>query len=266
MVDVDPADIPVVILAGGKGTRIREASEALPKPMIDVGGKPIVWHIMKTYAHHGHRHFVLLLGFKAWTIKEYFLRYRENVSDFTIDLNTSDTEFHGEYGSEDFKVTMVYTGLETLTGGRLSRARQHLENSPAFMLTYGDGLADIDLPALRAQHFTEGRIGTVTAVHPTSRFGELGTQGRQVVDFAEKPDLNTGVVNGGYFIFNSEFLDYVSDDAEMLESGALQQLTRDGQLGYFLHEGFWRGMDTYREYVELNSLWDSGAAPWRIWS
>lgn len=266
MSEIDPADIPVVILAGGKGTRIREASEELPKPMIDVGGKPIVWHIMKTYAHHGHKKFVLLLGFKSWTLKEYFLAYREKTSDFTIDLSSSETSYHGEYGHEDFEITMAYTGLNTLTGGRLARARTYLEDAPAFMLTYGDGLADIDIPALRETHFREGRIGTVTAVHPTSRFGELGTAGAQVTDFAEKPDLNNGVVNGGYFMFNREFLDYVPDeDGDMLESDALQRLTKDGQLSYYLHTGFWRGMDTYREYVELNGLWDSGDAPWRVW-
>lgn len=266
MSQVDPADIPVVILAGGKGTRIREASESLPKPMIDVGGKPIMWHIMKTYAAYGHRRFVLLLGYKSWTVKEYFLRYRENTSDFTVNLATHGTEFHGEYGSEDFEITMAYTGLDTLTGGRLSRASQYLEDAPAFMLTYGDGVADIDIPALRDFHFEHGKIGTVTAVHPTSRFGELETDGSTVTDFAEKPDLNTGVVNGGYFMFNREFLEYTPDDnGDMLESDALQRLTKDGQLNYFLHKGFWRGMDTYREYVELNRLWDEGTAPWRVW-
>lgn len=266
MTNIDPADIPVVILAGGQGTRIREASEALPKPMIDVGGKPILWHIMKIYAHHGYRRFVLLLGFKAWAIKEYFLRYREHVSDFTINLSSSDITFHDSgYGNEEFSVTMVYTGLETLTGGRLSRARQHLAQAPAFMLTYGDGLADIDLGALREHHFTSGRIGTIGAVHPTSRFGELETKDNRVVSFAEKPELSSGVVNGGFFMFNPTFLDYLSDDAGMLESNALQDLTRDGELSFYLHRGFWRGMDTYREYVELNEMWDSGSAPWRIW-
>ncbi|MGI9606610.1 MAG: glucose-1-phosphate cytidylyltransferase [Acidimicrobiales bacterium] len=266
MSQIDPADIPVVILAGGKGTRIREASESLPKPMIDVGGKPIMWHIMKTFAHYGHRRFVLLLGFKSWTVKEYFLRYREITSDFTVDLRTSGLKYHGDYGTEEFEVTMAYTGLDTLTGGRLARARPYLEGAPAFMLTYGDGLADIDVAALRDHHFDHGKIGTVTAVNPTSRFGELATDGAMVTDFAEKPDLNTGVVNGGYFMFNADFLDYVTDpDGEMLESDALQRLTNDGQLGFRLHKGFWRGMDTYREYVELNALWDSGEAPWRVW-
>lgn len=266
MDNVDPADIPVVILAGGKGTRIREASEALPKPMIDVGGKPIVWHIMKIYGAYGHRKFVLLLGYKAWTIKEYFLAYREKTNDFTVDLKTHETRFHGDYGAEDFEITMAYTGLDTMTGGRLARASKYLADAPAFMLTYGDGVADIDIPALRKFHFDHGKIGTVTAVHPTSRFGELGIDGTMVTDFAEKPDLNTGFVNGGYFMFDRKFLDYTPDpNGEMLESDALQRLTNDGELAMRLHDGFWRGMDTYREYVELNKLWDEGNAPWRVW-
>ena len=266
MENLNPADIPVVILAGGKGTRIREASEALPKPMIDVGGKPIMWHIMKTYAAHGHRRFVLLLGYKSWTVKEYFLAYREKTSDLTVNLATHETEYHGDYGSEDFEITMAYTGLNTLTGGRLARASRYLEDAPAFMLTYGDGLADIDITALRQFHAEQGKIGTVTAVHPTSRFGELGIDGDMVTNFAEKPDLNTGFVNGGYFMFDRKFLEYTSDpDGDMLESDALQRLTDDGQLAMRLHDGFWRGMDTYREYVELNQLWDNGEAPWRVW-
>lgn len=266
MENVNPADIPVVILAGGKGTRIREASESLPKPMIDVGGKPIMWHIMKTYAAHGHRRFVILLGYKSWTIKEYFLAYREKTSDFTVNLSSHETEFHGDYGAEDFEVTMAYTGLNTLTGGRLARAARYLEDAPAFMLTYGDGLADIDITALRQFHADQGKIGTVTAVHPTSRFGELGIDGEMVTDFAEKPDLNTGFVNGGYFMFDRKFLEYTPDiNGDMLESDALQRLTNDGQLAMRLHDGFWRGMDTYREYVELNELWEQGNAPWRVW-
>ena len=263
---IDPAATPVVILCGGKGTRIREVSDALPKPMIDVGGKPVVWHIMKLYHHYGFRRFVLCLGYKSWTIKEYFLRYRENITDFTVRPG-GELEFHGgNYGNEEWEVTCAYTGLDTLTAGRLSRVRQHLEGVENFALTYGDGLADIDLPALLDLHDREGRIGTVTAVHPTSRFGELATDGNQVTSFAEKPQLNTGLVNGGFFLFRHEFLDYVADDDGMLESSALQQLTDHGQLSFHVHDGFWRGMDTYREYVELNELWDERRAPWRLWS
>jgi glucose-1-phosphate cytidylyltransferase len=263
----DPSEIPVLILCGGKGTRIREASENLPKPMIDVGGKPVVWHVMRTYGHHGFRRFVLLLGYKSWTIKEYFLRYREQVSDFTIHLDHSrPIEFHdGEFGNEGFEITMAYTGLDTLTAARIDKARSYLEGADTFMLTYGDGLADIDIAGLLDHHRSEKRIGTVTAVHPTSRFGELQIDGTAVADFAEKPELNQGLVNGGYFVFEREFLDYVKGDDGMLESGPLQRLTTDGQLSYFVHKGFWRGMDTFREYEELNKLWDRGQAPWKVW-
>ena len=263
---IDPAATPVVILCGGKGTRIREVSESLPKPMIDVGGKPVVWHIMKLYHHHGFRKFVLCLGYKSWTIKEYFLRYRENITDFTLKPGTDEPiRFHGPYGTEDWEVTCAYTGLETLTAGRLSRVRDHVADAENFALTYGDGLADVDLDALLSLHEREGRIGTVTAVHPTSRFGELATDGSRVTSFAEKPQLNTGLVNGGFFVFRRDFLDYVADDDGMLESTALQTLTEQDQLSYHVHEGFWRGMDTYREFAELNEMWDERRAPWRVW-
>ncbi|MGI9603351.1 MAG: glucose-1-phosphate cytidylyltransferase [Acidimicrobiales bacterium] len=258
-------DMPVVILCGGFGTRIREASESLPKPMIDVGGRPIVWHIMKTYSQYGFRRFVLCLGYKAGDIKDYFLRYREHQSDFTVQLGSdAEPQYHGSDNAEDWEVTCVDTGLDTLTGGRLARVAPFLD-ADAFMLTYGDGVADVDIGALVAAHRAHGLMGTVTAVHPTSRFGELAVDGGTVTDFAEKPMLNEGLVNGGYFVFDRAFLDYVTPDDGMLESGALQKLTADGQLGHFVHKGFWRGMDTYREYVELNQLWDEGTAPWKIW-
>lgn len=265
MSELRPADIPVVILCGGMGTRIREASENLPKPMIDIGGKPMVWHIMKIYGSFGFRRFVLLLGYKAWTIKEYFLSYREQVSDFTLRLDNSDQPiFHSDDYDEDFEVSLVYTGLETLTGGRLSRARRFLD-ADTFMLTYGDGVADVRLDELLAHHQRTGLLGTVTAVHPTSRFGELTIDGDRVTALAEKPELNAGLVNGGFFVFQRDVLDLVDDHAQMLETGLIQQLARSGQLTYFVHRGFWRGMDTYREYVELNKLWDSGEAAWRRW-
>ena len=263
---MEARDIPVVILCGGAGTRIREASESLPKPMIDVGGRPIVWHIMKSYHHYGHRKFVLLLGYKAWTIKDYFLRYREFTSDFTVRHSAAGetVEFHNNTGGEDWEVTLADTGVDTLTAARLSQARKHID-ADTFMVTYGDGLADIDISGLLAHHQKSGLIGTVTAVHPTSRFGELEVDGNIVTGFAEKPDLTTGLVNGGFFVFEQSFLDYVTDDDDMLEKSALQKLTADRGLAIWQHTGFWRGMDTYREWVELNELWDSGAAPWRVW-
>ena len=259
----DPADVPVVILCGGKGTRIREASESLPKPMIDVGGKPILWHIMKTYHHFGHRRFVLCLGYKAWAIKEYFLNYRAQTSDVTV-MADGTVETHGGFGKEDWEVTLAHTGLESETGKRLWMASKYLD-CDRFMLTYGDGVADVDLGGLLRTHEESGLTGTVTAVHPTSRFGELQTEGEVVQSFAEKPELKSGLVNGGFFVFEQSFLKYVDSESPMLESGALQQLTDDGGLGIFRHDGFWRGMDTYREYVELNRLWDEDQAPWRVW-
>ncbi len=262
---IDPARTPVVILCGGQGTRIREVSESLPKPMIDVGGKPVLWHLMKIYAHHGFRRFVLCLGYKDWTIKQFFLNYRYQLSDFTMNLqDPGEPTFRGGFGAEDWEISLVYTGLETLTGGRLSRVREFLDE-PHFCLTYGDGLADVDLTDLLRHHADSGLLGTVTTVRPTSRFGELRMEGPRVVSFAEKPELSEGHINGGFFVFRHDFLDYVDDDSGMLESNALQKLVADGQLGYQIHDGFWRGMDTYREYVELNNLWDRRDAPWRVW-
>jgi glucose-1-phosphate cytidylyltransferase len=258
------ADIPVVILCGGQGTRIREASEALPKPMIDIGGKPMVWHIMKIYHHFGARRFVLCLGYKAWSIKEYFLNYREQASDLTI-FSDGSVESSGDFGREDWTVSLAYTGLESATGRRLHLVRDYLD-CDRFMLTYGDGVADVDIGALLTAHEASGNTGTVTAVHPTSRFGELQLDGDSITDFAEKPELHQGLVNGGFFVFEREFLDHVSADSPMLESGALQDLTSQRKLGVYRHLGFWRGMDTYREYTELNGLWDSGQAPWRLWA
>ena len=263
---IDPAATPVVILCGGKGTRIREVTENLPKPMINIGGKPVLWHIMKTYHHHGFRRFVLCLGYKSWMIKEYFLRYRENISDFTLRLASKQSvEFHSSYDIEDWEVTCAYTGLETLTSGRLSRVRAHLAPAEHFMLSYGDGVADIDLAGLLAHHVREEGVGTVTAVRPTSRYGELEVGDRRVHSFAEKPELHAGLINGGFFVFRRDVLDMVHDDDGMIEKTLLQKITTSGGLSYFVHEGFWRGMDTYREYVELNQLWDDGIAPWRIW-
>jgi glucose-1-phosphate cytidylyltransferase len=261
---VHAQDVPVVILCGGQGTRIREASERLPKPMIEIGERPVLWHIMKTYHHYGHRRFVLCLGFKAWTIKEFFLNYREQTSDITVFADGT-VETHNTPNGDDWEVTLIETGLESDTGRRLSLAREHLR-CEYFMLTYGDGVADVDLGALLREHVRSGRVGTVTAVHPTSRFGELCLDGNIVTNFAEKPELQSGLVNGGFFAFRHDFLDYVHDDSAMLERDALQKLTVDGQLGIRKHTGFWRGMDTYREYVELNELWNTGEAPWKVWS
>jgi glucose-1-phosphate cytidylyltransferase len=264
---VDVRDIPVVILCGGMGTRLREASEKLPKPLVDIGGRPILWHIMKTYGHYGFRRFVLCLGYKSDAIKNYFLNYREQVTDFTLELTDDHRpEFHNSAGDEDWQVTFAETGLLTGTGARLHRVRRYLD-TPRFLLTYGDGVGAIDVARLLDRHISAGRLGTVTGVRPSSRYGELMTADGVVEQFAEKPP-QTGWVSGGYFVFEREFVDkYVGDDDPglMLERHPLQQLARDGQLTLNTHEGFWMGMDTFRDWTELNQLWDAGAAPWRVW-
>jgi glucose-1-phosphate cytidylyltransferase len=268
----DPRDIPVVILCGGMGTRLREATgESLPKPMVDIGGKPVLWHIMKTYAHHGHRRFVLALGYKSDVIKRYFLEYRLQASDFTLRLSADEApEIHGTVEvPEEWEVTFVETGLTTATAGRLHRVAGHLVDAPRFMLTYGDGVSDVDITALLRNHERAGRLASVTAVHPSSRYGEMRVDlaSGSVVEFAEKPTDTAGWINAGYFVFERSVLDaYVESDPEvMLETGPLQGLTKDGQLSLFCHEGFWMGMDTYRDWTELNQLWDRGRAPWRVW-
>ena len=260
------SQIPVVILCGGMGTRIRESSERLPKPMIDIGGRPILWHIMKLYGHHGFRRFVLCLGYRAWDVKEYFLRYRENLADFTVDLKGSDgVQFHGDDDAEDWEVTCVDTGIVTGTGGRIGRIRHHIDE-PHFLLTYGDGIGDVDLGLEWDIHRAHDRLGTVTVVHPTSRFGEVNIDGDVAADFAEKPTAG-GWVSGGFFAFDHGFFEYLSDGVDLfLEQGPLQQLARDRQLAVFRHEGFWMGMDTYREHVELNRLWSQDQAPWKVWT
>ncbi len=259
------AEIPVVIPCGGKGTRIREASDRLPKPMIEVGGRPIIWHIMKIYHHYGFRRFVLPLGYKGWEIKNYFLRYREKTGDLRLGLADGSVEVLNASPSEDWELTLVETGLETGTAGRLSMVRRHLD-ADHFMLTYGDGVADIDLAALTDAHDRNGKLVTVTAVHPVSRFGELGTDGDDVTSFMEKPEIDAGRINGGFFMFRSGFLDYVDDRSGMLETGPLPEAVDDGEMGLYPHNGFWRSMDTFREWKELNEMWDTGDAPWKIWN
>ena len=263
----DPRDIPVVILCGGMGTRLREASEKLPKPLVDIGGRPILWHIMKTYSEHGFRRFVLALGYKSELIKQYFLDYRHLTSDFTLRLGAdAEPVFHTSMGKEDWEITFVETGLTTGTGARIGRVAQHLDG-PRFALTYGDGIGAVDITALLAHHERSGLIGTLTGVHPSSRYGEMHVQGTTVVEFNEKPTLAEGWVNGGFFLFEREFVEkYVPQDpGVMLESAPLQQLSRDRQLSVFEHNGFWMGMDTFRDWTELNTLWDAGKAPWKTW-
>ena len=257
--------LPVVVLCGGQGTRLREETEYRPKPMVEIGGFPILWHIMKIYGHHGFRRFLLCLGYKGATIKEYFLRYREQLRDVTVDLGSGETTFHDGAGREDWRVTCAETGLETGTAGRLWRVRDSVDTD-TFLFTYGDGVADVDLDALVDFHLAQGRVGTVTGVRPSSRFGEIEVADGRAVEFNEKPTLQEGVVSGGFFVFQRRIFDYLSGEpGEHLELDPLRHLARDGELAVYLHEGAWHSMDTYRDYLHLNDLWQRGEARWRLW-
>ena len=262
------ADVPVVILCGGLGTRLREETEYRPKPMVEVGGRPIVWHIMRSYAHHGFNNFVLCLGYKGMVVKEYFLNYRAIANDFSIHLGEHNAVTFLDSGGDnvDWTVTLAETGLHTMTGGRVKRIKKYVD-ADTFMLTYGDGLADIDAGALLDFHRESGKLVTVTGVHPPSRFGEMVVSGDAVQQFSEKPQVSEGVVNGGFFVCQREFFDYIDDDTScILEREPLQRVAADGQLAVYVHDGFWQCMDTYREYEMLNAHWDSGKPPWRVWS
>jgi glucose-1-phosphate cytidylyltransferase len=250
------------------GTRLREASEQLPKGLVDIGGRPILWHILKTYSHHGFRRFVLCLGYKGDMIKSYFLDSRTRANDFTLRTRGEQPlEFHTSVEDEDWEITFAETGLTTATGARVARVAQYLD-APRFALTYGDGIGAVDLTAALAQHAASGKTGTLTGVHPSGRYGEMQVVGDEVKEFNEKPTTQTDYVNGGFFFFERGFLDrYLDADrtGEMLEHAPLGRLARDGGLGVYRHEGFWRGMDTFRDWTELNTLWDSGQAAWKVW-
>jgi glucose-1-phosphate cytidylyltransferase len=255
----------VVILCGGQGTRLREETEFRPKPLVDVGQRPILWHIMKLYAHHGFRQFVLCLGYRGHMIKEYFLNYEAMNNDFTICLGSQhQVSYHDAHAEQDFNVTLAETGLHTMTGGRVKRVERYLDGD-TFMVTYGDGVADVDIRALTDFHRSHGKLATVTAVRPPSRFGilELDGSGR-VTRFAEKPQLE-GWASAGFFVFNRRMLDLLGGDDCVLEREPLEQLAASGELMVYRHEGFFFAMDTYREYQALNELWNSGKAPWKVW-
>jgi glucose-1-phosphate cytidylyltransferase len=261
--------MPVMILCGGLGTRLREETEVRPKPMVEIGGRPILWHIMKLYAWYGLDDFILCLGYKGHMIKDYFLNYQAYSADLTIRLGAPDAvEYHNRPSEENWRVTLVETGQIAQTGTRVARAGRYVRGS-SFCVTYGDGVGDIDITALLDFHDKHGRIGTITGVRPPGRFGEirLDEEGR-AVEFNEKPQVTEGVINGGFFVFQREFLErYLTDDSDlMLEGEPLQRLARDGELMVYLHEGFWQPMDTYRELTVLDQLWRSGAAPWKLWS
>ncbi|BAO31121.1 glucose-1-phosphate cytidylyltransferase [Sulfuritalea hydrogenivorans] len=251
-----------ILLAGGFGTRLSEYTEAIPKPMVTVGGRPILWHIMRTYAHFGHKDFYVALGYKAELIKEYFLHYRSLNADFTVDLATGAVSPH-QIDDADWRVTLVHTGLESMTGGRVKRMQSFIGNEP-FMLTYGDGVADIDINALLKFHRSHGKMVTVTAVHPGARFGELLIENEKVASFQEKPQMGQGWINGGYFVIQPEFFDLITDDTTILERQPLEQAARMGELMAYRHDGFWHCMDTKRDRDELEELWQSGDAVWRV--
>jgi len=253
-----------VILAGGRGTRLAEETALRPKPMVEIGGWPILWHIMQIYAAHGVDDFILCLGYKGWMIKEYFLNYLRHASDLRIDLSTGAVEVLRP-AAPRWRVTLVDTGEETMTGGRLRRVAPHLAGEDAFCLTYGDGLADVDVTALLAFHRAHGKLATVTAVTPPGRFGALDRAGGTVRAFTEKPPGDGGSINGGFFVLSPRALDRIAGDATVWEQAPLQSLAAEGELMAYDHRGFWAAMDTLRDREMLERLWASGRAPWRVW-
>jgi len=250
----------VILLAGGLGTRISEYTETLPKPMVRIGGKPILWHIMKTFEHFGHKDFYIALGYKAEVIKDYFLHYRTMNADFTIDLKTGTINPY-QLDDVDWKVTLVETGQQSMTGGRVRRMTPYIGNETC-LLTYGDGLSDIDLDQLIAFHKSHGKMVTVTAVHPGARFGELEMKGEQVSSFQEKPQIGQGWINGGYFVIEPKFFDLIEGDQTILEREPLERAAQMDELMAFRHKGFWQCMDTKRDLDNLEELWLSGKVPW----
>ncbi len=256
----------VAILAGGLGTRLGEETSVRPKPMVGVGGHPILWHIMKIYSHYGFNEFVILCGYKQEVIKDYFLNYYSNNSDVTVDLSCNTTEIHYTR-SEPWKVTMAYTGRDTMTGGRIRKAKQYLGDAP-FMLTYGDGVANVDINALIESHKKSGKLATLTAVQPSGRFGALDIEADGAISqFQEKPQGDGSWVNGGFFVCQPEVFDYIPDDDKMpFEQVPLQNLAHAGQLNAYHHTGFWRPMDMLKDKIDLNDMWADNAAPWKIWN
>ena len=258
----------VVILCGGKGTRLREETEFRPKPMVPIGNRPILWHIMKLYAHYGHREFVLCLGYKGDMIKEYFRNYLWNTCDMTLRLGqTSEMTVHDRHGEEDWKVTLADTGEDSMTAYRVKRIQRYIPAGEPFLLTYGDGLSDLDINASIVCHQAAGKVCTIGAVHPAGRFGALSIDEAGVIHtFNEKPQFEEAYVNGGFMVCEHKIFDYLKDDpAIMLERQPIADLVRDGQLNSFKHEGFWQPMDTYQETQYLNKLWQQGEAPWHTW-
>jgi glucose-1-phosphate cytidylyltransferase len=253
-----------VILAGGQGTRISEESTVRPKPMIEIGGKPILWHIMKGYSAHGINEFVVCCGYKGYVIKEYFANYFLHMSDVTFDMEHNKMEVHQRY-AEPWKVTLVDTGEDTMTGGRLKRVAEYVKDEEAFCFTYGDGVSDVNITELIAFHKAQQVKATLTATLPPGRFGVLDMQGNKVNSFREKPKSDGAMINGGFFVLSPQVIDYIVDDKTIWERDPMEHLAEEGNLAAFHHEGFWQPMDTLRDKMHLEELWQSGKAPWKVW-
>ena len=252
-----------VILAGGLGTRISEETAVRPKPMIEIGGMPVLWHILKIYSHHGINDFIICLGYKGYMIKEYFANYFLHRSDVTIDLSTNKLEVHHKH-AEPWRITLVDTGEQTQTGGRLKRVADYLDDD-TFCFTYGDGLADVDITGLLAFHRAQGTTATMSAVQPPGRFGAIDIQGHRITRFEEKPSGDGSWINGGFFALEPDVLRHIEDDSTIWERDPLESLARDGQLSAYAHRGFWLPMDTLRDKIKLEELWQTGKAPWKVW-
>jgi len=253
-----------VILAGGLGTRISEESHLRPKPMIEIGGRPMLWHVMNIYTHHGVTDFIICLGYRGTMIKEYFANYMLYSSDVTVDARSGEIIYHRNY-AEPWRVTMVDTGAMTMTGGRLKRVARYLDPDDCFCMTYGDGVSDVDIGALVDFHRAHGRLATVTAVTPPGRYGALVTDGDAVTSFTEKPPGDNAIINGGFFVLHPAVIERIDGDDTPWETAPLESLARDGELRAFRHAGFWQAMDTLRDKTMLEALWTSGTAPWKVW-
>jgi len=254
--------LKTVILCGGLGTRLSEETQLRPKPMAEIGGRPILWHIMKIYERHGFSDFMLALGYKGEVIKDYFLNYHARQSDLTVHLKNGQVDYSNPT-AENWRVSLSDTGANTMTGGRLLRLKPHLQSGGTFMLTYGDGVSDVDITALLAFHHAHGRLATVTAVRPTVRFGELSIDEKRVINFQEKPQAREGWINGGFFVFEPAIFDFIDDDSTMLEREPLEQVALKGELMAYHHTGYWQCMDTLRDKHALEELWANGKAPWK---
>lgn len=255
----------VVILAGGLGSRLAEETTLRPKPLVEIGEKPIIWHIMNIYAHHGLTDFIICAGYKGYMLKEYFANLVLHHSDITVDLTRNTIEYHNEK-APNWKVTVVDTGLHSMTGGRLKRVRKYLKEGQPFCMTYGDGVGDIDISAELAFHRDHGLKATMCAVSPPGRFGAINMDAHRITNFAEKPKGDGQRINGGFFILDPAVIDHIENDDTIWETGPLEKLAREGQLAAFIHDGFWQPMDTLRERMLLDEMWQSGKAPWKMWA